>query len=162
MRISIQLGDPESRRGRSPPATLLPQPRCRLTSAELCGLYDWQGLAASGSSVRCPWYFPGLLQVRRAQLLHAAGCARGWVAAVLVVLLRWGASAMLRALQGPPSLQLGACVFCIPVQHAALAHLVVGVAERRPLLVATARKLFATVHKASGVGNRGRRGCLLR
>ncbi|KAI3429327.1 hypothetical protein D9Q98_005422 [Chlorella vulgaris] len=40
----------------------------RLTAAELCSLYDWQRLAASGKSSRCAWYFPGLLT--RAALAH--------------------------------------------------------------------------------------------
>lgn len=34
-------------------------------AAELCSLYDWGWLATGGSSARCPWYFPGLLKVRR-------------------------------------------------------------------------------------------------
>lgn len=38
-------------------------PATQCHAAELCSLYDWQRLAASGKSSRCAWYFPGLLTV---------------------------------------------------------------------------------------------------
>ena len=44
-----------------PPCSSISRHR-RLTSRELCGLYDWAALAAGGPQ-RCPWYFPGLLKV---------------------------------------------------------------------------------------------------
>jgi hypothetical protein len=65
----------------------------KLTSVELVAMYDWQALAAGGSSARCPWYHPGLLK------------------------------------------------------RAALAHLVAGFVERRPLLLQIARRLFATIQR---------------
>lgn len=51
--------------------------RCRLTSSELTGLYDWQALAAGGNSARCPWYYPGLLK---------ASC--GWRLAIFALRMR--------------------------------------------------------------------------